>query len=89
METVPHNDLSATEHCLRTRTEPRALIAVESIYSVFGDAAPLPRLLALAEEHDAMLIVDEAHSLGVSGRGAFEATAQWPERISRATPTWC
>ncbi|WP_441433359.1 MULTISPECIES: 8-amino-7-oxononanoate synthase [unclassified Arthrobacter] len=70
--TVPHNDLSATEHCLRTRTEPRALIAVESIYSVFGDAAPLPRLLALAEEHDAVLLVDEAHSLGVSGRGAFE-----------------
>ena len=72
VETVPHNDLSATEYCLRTRTEPRALIAVESIYSVFGDAAPLPRLLALAEEHDAVLLVDEAHSLGVSGRGAFE-----------------
>lgn len=72
VETVPHNDLSATEHCLRTRTEPRALIAVESVYSVFGDAAPLPRLLALAEEHDAVLLVDEAHSLGVSGRGAFE-----------------
>jgi 8-amino-7-oxononanoate synthase len=72
VETVPHNNLLATEHCLRTRTEPRALIAVESIYSVFGDAAPLPRLLALAEEHDAVLLVDEAHSLGVSGRGAFE-----------------
>lgn len=72
VETVPHNDLSATEHCLRTRTEPRALIAVESVYSVFGDAAPLPRLLALAEEHDAVLLVDEAHSLGVSGHGAFE-----------------
>ncbi|WP_284989704.1 8-amino-7-oxononanoate synthase [Arthrobacter sp. efr-133-TYG-120] len=72
VETVPHNNLLATEHCLRTRTEPRALIAVESIYSVFGDAAPLPRLLALAEEHDAMLIVDEAHSLGVAGHGAFE-----------------
>lgn len=72
VETVPHNNLLATEQCLRTRTEPRALIAVESIYSVFGDAAPLPRLLALAEEHDAVLLVDEAHSLGVAGRGAFE-----------------
>ncbi|WP_284751469.1 8-amino-7-oxononanoate synthase [Arthrobacter sp. efr-133-R2A-120] len=72
VETVPHNDLGATEHHLRRRTEPRALIAVESIYSVFGDAAPLPRLLALAEEHDAMLLVDEAHSLGVAGQGAFE-----------------
>lgn len=72
VETVPHNDLSVMEHCLSHRTEPRALIAVESIYSVFGDAAPLPQLLALAEEHDAMLLVDEAHSLGVAGSGAFQ-----------------
>ena len=72
VETVPHNDLGATGHQLRTRSEPRALIAVESIYSVFGDAAPLPQLLALAEEHDAMLLVDEAHSLGVAGCGAFQ-----------------
>ncbi|WP_370873948.1 8-amino-7-oxononanoate synthase [Arthrobacter bambusae] len=72
VETVPHNDLGATGHQLRTRTEPRALIAVESIFGVFGDAAPLPQLLALAEEHDAMLLVDEAHSLGVAGNGAFQ-----------------
>ncbi|GAA5190019.1 8-amino-7-oxononanoate synthase [Arthrobacter gyeryongensis] len=72
VETVPHNDLGATEHHLRTRAEPRALVVVESIYSVFGDAAPLPQLLALAEEHDATLIVDEAHSLGVAGHAAFE-----------------
>ncbi|WP_184738161.1 8-amino-7-oxononanoate synthase [Arthrobacter sp. AZCC_0090] len=72
VETVPHNDLLATEHHLRKRTEPRALIAVESIYSVFGDAAPLSQLLALAEEYDAMLLVDEAHSLGVAGQGAFQ-----------------
>ncbi|WP_442781269.1 8-amino-7-oxononanoate synthase [Arthrobacter sp. MMS18-M83] len=72
VETVPHNDLAATAHCLRNRTEPRALIAVESIYSVFGDAAPLPRVLSVAEEHDAMLLVDEAHSIGVAGHGAFQ-----------------
>lgn len=72
VEMVPHNDLTATEHCLRNRTEPRAMIAVESIYSVFGDAAPLPQLLSLAEDHDAMLLVDEAHSIGVAGRGAFQ-----------------
>lgn len=74
VETVPHNNLGATEHHLRTRAEPRALVVVESIYSVFGDAAPLPQLLALAEEHDATLLVDEAHSLGVAGRGAFEGS---------------
>lgn len=72
VDTVPHNDLAATEQYLRNRTEPRALIAVESIYSVFGDAAPLSQLLSLAEEHFAMLLVDEAHSLGVAGNGAFQ-----------------
>ncbi|WP_416346385.1 8-amino-7-oxononanoate synthase [Arthrobacter sp. MI7-26] len=72
VDTVPHNDLAATEQHLRNRTEPRALIAVESIYSVFGDAAPLPQLLSLAEVHDAVLLVDEAHSLGVAGHGAFQ-----------------
>ncbi|MEZ2389349.1 8-amino-7-oxononanoate synthase [bacterium RCC_150] len=71
VETVPHNDLAAVERHLcngsgrAVRAEPRALIAVESIYSVFGDAAPLPGLLALAEEHDAILLVDSAHSVGV------------------------
>ncbi|WP_028266262.1 8-amino-7-oxononanoate synthase [Arthrobacter sp. MA-N2] len=72
VETVLHNGLAAIEQLLRHRTEPRAFVAVESIYSVFGDAAPLPQLLALAEEYDAVLLVDEAHSLGVAGHGAFQ-----------------
>nr|WP_077488721.1 8-amino-7-oxononanoate synthase [Sinomonas mesophila] len=67
------DDVSAADvaRLLAERGEPRALIAVESIYSVGGDAAPLERLLAVAEEHDAMLLVDEAHSLGVAGTGTF------------------
>ena len=42
-----------------------AFIAVEAVYSMDGDKAPLGDLVALAEEFDAALIVDEAHSLGV------------------------
>lgn len=68
-ESFTHNCLAEVDRLLGDRTEPRALIAVESVYSVLGDAAPLGGLLALAEQHDAVLLVDEAHSLGVTGTG--------------------
>ena len=70
-ETFPHNDISSLDVLLSGRQEPRALIAVESVYSVLGDAAPLEALLAVAERHDAVLLVDEAHSLGVAGSGTY------------------
>ncbi|MFK0041147.1 8-amino-7-oxononanoate synthase [Paenarthrobacter sp. NPDC090517] len=65
-----HNHVQDAADKLANRTQPRALIAVESIYSVGGDAAPLMELLELAEARDAMLLVDEAHSLGVLGSGS-------------------
>ncbi|MBT2522131.1 8-amino-7-oxononanoate synthase [Arthrobacter sp. ISL-28] len=71
-ESFTHNGLDEVDRLLADRTEPRALIAVESVYSVLGDEAPLGELLALAERHDAVLLVDEAHSLGVTGTGEFQ-----------------
>jgi 8-amino-7-oxononanoate synthase len=71
-ESFTHNDLGAAGRLLADRTEPRAIIAVESLYSVLGDEAPLLDLLGLAEQHDAVLLVDEAHSLGVTGSGSFQ-----------------
>ena len=41
----------------------------ESVYSVLGDAAPLPDLVAVCSAYDALLVVDEAHGLGVAGAG--------------------
>ncbi|WP_442014755.1 8-amino-7-oxononanoate synthase [Paenarthrobacter sp. YAF11_1] len=67
-----HNSVQDAAAQLTNRTQPRALIAVESIYSVGGDAAPLAELLQLAEAHDAMLLIDEAHSLGVAGSGSTQ-----------------
>ncbi|BAS08735.1 8-amino-7-oxononanoate synthase [Arthrobacter sp. Hiyo4] len=71
-ESFTHNRVEDAARLLADRPEPRALIAVESLYSVLGDEAPLADLLALAEEHDAVLLVDEAHSLGVTGNGDFQ-----------------
>ncbi|MDN5915964.1 MAG: 8-amino-7-oxononanoate synthase [Pseudonocardia sp.] len=71
----PHAELDALAHLLRTRDQPRAVVLVESIYSVLGDAADLPRIADLCAEHDALLVVDEAHGIGVrgDGRGAVYA----------------
>ena len=71
----PHQDLEVLRKLLRTRPEPRALVVVESIYSVLGDATDLAATAALCAEHDALLVVDEAHGIGVAGggRGAVHA----------------
>jgi 8-amino-7-oxononanoate synthase len=66
---VPHNDVDAVRGALASKGDRRALVLIESIYSVLGDAAPVAELAALCEEYDAVLIVDEAHALGVSGPG--------------------
>ena len=71
-ESFTHNSVAEAGRLLADRAEPRALIAVESVYSVLGDDAPLLELLALAEQHDAVLLIDEAHSLGVTGDGDFQ-----------------
>jgi len=71
-----HNDLADVERLLRGRTQRRAMVVVESVYSVLGDAAPLAELADLAGRHDAVLLVDEAHGLGVVGeRGEGLAAA--------------
>ncbi|BCH35104.1 8-amino-7-oxononanoate synthase [Mesorhizobium sp. L-8-10] len=77
-----HNDIDAVEDAItRWRAEGgmgRIWIAVESLYSMDGDRAPMARLIALADRHEAFLVVDEAHATGIwgpNGRGlaaAFE-----------------
>jgi 8-amino-7-oxononanoate synthase len=66
-----HNDVQHLERLLHAHRKDarRALIVVEGIYSMDGDVAPLPQLLALKQRHDALLMVDEAHSIGVLGAG--------------------
>ena len=59
---------------------------VESIYSVLGDAAPLAELAAITGRHDAVLLVDEAHGLGVAGDHGQGLSAA--ERHLAAWTTW-
>lgn len=76
--TFPHNNMARLQVLLdETRSSFRnAIIATEGLFSMDGDLAPLPELVALKNRYDAWLVVDEAHALGVigkSGRGVSEA----------------
>src|SRR2546423_1915304 len=72
----PHRDLEHLEDALATRTEQRALVVTESVFSMDGDLAPLEDILALCRRYSAGLFVDDAHGLGVlaGGRGCCVAT---------------
>src|SRR5207237_9750595 len=73
----PHNDPDALEKQLQ-QLRPhyrRVLIAVEGVYSMDGDIAPLPRFVELKKKYGCLLLVDEAQSivvLGATGRGVGE-----------------
>jgi 8-amino-7-oxononanoate synthase len=64
-----HNDLDHLEELLASRgaDAPARLILTESVFSMDGDVADVPRLAAIAQAHDAILFVDEAHATGVLG----------------------
>ncbi|XVX19524.1 8-amino-7-oxononanoate synthase [Actinomycetota bacterium] len=65
---VPHNEIEAVAAALG-EVSGRAIVVVESVYSVLGDAAPLAELVALTGRAGALLLVDEAHAIGVRGAG--------------------
>ncbi|MFB7879053.1 8-amino-7-oxononanoate synthase [Nocardia sp. NPDC056064] len=64
-----HRDVDAVERLLGERAEERALVLTDSVFSADGDLAPLADLHRVTRAAGAILIVDEAHGLGVRGRG--------------------
>ncbi|WP_326546794.1 8-amino-7-oxononanoate synthase [Mycolicibacterium sp. ND9-15] len=66
---TPHRDVEAVEATLAARTEERAVVLTDSVFSADGVLAPLPSLHEVCRRHGALLIVDEAHGLGVRGTG--------------------
>ncbi len=77
-EIVPfrHNDIEAMEKRLRRIPENAGkLVILEGVYSMLGDVAPLREMIAIAKGYGAMVLVDEAHSMGFigpNGRGVAE-----------------
>jgi len=71
----PHGDVAALDAQLAASRASTKIVVTDSVFSMDGDLAPLPQLLALCERHGAWLVVDDAHGFGVlgeHGRGALE-----------------
>ena len=71
----PHGDVAALEAQLQASSASTKIVVTDSVFSMDGNLAPLPALLAVCERHGAWLVVDDAHGFGVlgaAGRGALE-----------------
>ncbi|OBH04053.1 8-amino-7-oxononanoate synthase [Mycobacterium sp. E2699] len=66
---APHRDVDAVDAALGSRDEERAVVVTDSVFSADGSLAPVRELHAVCRRHRALLIVDEAHGLGVRGGG--------------------
>ncbi len=75
VKVFPHADLDALAALLANSNATAKLVVTDSVFSMDGDLAPLPEMLALCERHNAWLVIDDAHgfgTLGANGRGALE-----------------
>ncbi|MDJ0028324.1 8-amino-7-oxononanoate synthase [Gordonia alkanivorans] len=73
---VDRGDHEAVRAALAARTEERALVVTDSVYSIDGEPAPVADLYAAARAHGAVLLVDEAHAVGVRGPGGRGLVAE-------------
>ena len=81
-----HADLAQLEALLQASTARRKLVISDAVFSMDGDVADIPALIALCERHDALLLLDDAHGFGVcgpQGRGSLAAVARTGARASR------
>jgi 8-amino-7-oxononanoate synthase len=72
---APHGDVAAVRALLASRAEESALVVTDAVFSVDGSLAPIAALHAAAREYGALLVLDEAHALGVLGPGGAGASA--------------
>lgn len=63
-----HNDMAALEKLLVASDATRKLVVADAVFSMDGDLAPVPEMLALCEKYDAWLLLDDAHGFGVLGK---------------------
>lgn len=84
VERYPHCDTAALDAQLGACDAPVKLIVSDAVFSMDGNIAPVAELLALAERHDAWLVLDDAHGFGVlgaTGRGVLQAMGLRSERL--------
>ena len=70
-----HGDVPALESLLKVSRAPTKIVVTDSVFSMDGDLAPIPAMVAVCEKYDAWLIIDDAHGFGVlgdQGRGVLE-----------------
>ncbi len=72
---VPHRDVDKIDAALSTVDTPHAMVVTDGVFSVDGDLAPLRTLYEVTAQHRALLVVDEAHALGVIGPGGEGSVA--------------
>lgn len=82
----PHNDLAALEKLLEDERDnfERVLIVSEGLFSMDGDGPDLEKLIEIKNRYDALLMIDDAHGLGVlgaNGRGIFEHQSVSPKAV--------
>ena len=81
-----HADLARLEALLQASPARRKLVISDAVFSMDGDVADIPALIALCERHDALLLIDDAHGFGVcgpQGRGSLAAVARTGAQASR------
>ncbi len=64
-----HRDVAHLEELLASNTAPLKMVVTDAVFSMDGDEAPLADIARVAKEHDAIVYVDEAHALGITGSG--------------------
>lgn len=75
LQVYPHADVAALEQLLKNSAATTKIVVTDSVFSMDGNIAPLKEILALCEQYQAWLIVDDAHGFGVlgeHGRGVLE-----------------
>lgn len=75
VQVYPHGDVQSLQAMLEASTAPTKIVVTDSVFSMDGDLAPIPAILALCEQHNAWLVIDDAHGfgcLGEHGRGVLE-----------------
>jgi 8-amino-7-oxononanoate synthase len=86
----PHADAAAARRQSVSHPDGALMLATDGVFSMDGDVAPLRELAAIAQDHQGLLYVDEAHAIGVTGpqgRGSVAAAGLGPEQVPLALLT--